>query len=187
MRPKTITLTTVILLISLLFSGCSAFRSGKSKVEDLPKYFSANPPFNARVRAMVNCTDKEYAFTLDWSFGAEGSEITVVLPESIAGVKARISQDTRTVSYAGAALSIPQSISPLEALPLLSLSWSSPAEEYLLKKKERAELVWTERRLDNEMEYRTTFDLSRMTPLEASVFVNGKKLVTYVFDTFNIE
>lgn len=187
MRPKLSALTVVMFLCALLFSGCTAFQNGKSKAEALPSYFSANPQFSSRVRAMVNCIDREYDFTLDWIFNADGSEITVTAPESIAGVKVRISQDTRTVSYAGAALYIPESISPLEALPLLKQCWSSPAAEYLLTGEERAELLWREQRLENELEYRTTFDLSRTTPLEASVFVNGEKLVTYVFDTFSVQ
>lgn len=176
------TVSTLSLLLLLTLTACSD-RSPGAVVERIPQYYAATTGFSARVRALVNRGSSENEFTLDWTYSNEGSEICIVAPDSVAGVRAGFSPDAHTVEYAGEALVIPETISPVEALPMLSRCWTGTPSEYS-GSEGRVQTVSFETLGDNALEFRTTFDTATLNPLEAEVFVNGTRMVTFVFDQF---
>ena len=77
--------------------------------------------FSADVRAEYS--DKTSEFTLRYAQSAESAEVEITEPETVAGIKARITGDALSLEYDGAILDIGSfgdtELSPMSALPLL--------------------------------------------------------------------
>lgn len=95
--------------------------------------------FTAKVRAEYS--DKTAEFTLDYEQDSEGTEIEIVEPETVKGIKAKVSNDGLSLEYEGAILDIgkltDRGLSPVSALPLLAGAM----------KDAHIDLVWTEENL----------------------------------------
>lgn len=181
MRSARILAVSTLSLLILLTS-CT-FDSHAHIAERVPECYSNASGFTAQVRTRVNRGSSENEFTLDWEHGSDGSEIRITAPESVAGVRAGFTPDARTVEYAGEALVIPESISPVEALPMLAQCWTAPASEYS-GGSDRVQFVWFDTLGENALEFRTVFDSATLYPIEAEAYVNGSRMATFVFDSF---
>lgn len=77
--------------------------------------------FSADVRAEYS--DKTAEFTLRYVQGPESAEVEITEPETVAGIKARVTGDALSLEYDGAILDIGSfgdtELSPMSALPLL--------------------------------------------------------------------
>ena len=121
----------VLLPLCLLFtfSGCgtekaelrlSEFSSGLSEKTELS--------FTADMRCEY--PDKAEKFALLFEKKPDGCTVTVISPESIAGIKAHVGSDTNKLEYGGAVLDVGDldqyGLSPMSALPLLYRALCSP-------------------------------------------------------------
>ena len=112
----------LLLCIALLLTGC-----GKSRAESEFETFSArlnaldSLRFTARVRAEYE--HKTARFTLRYEEGAEGGRVTVLAPELIRGVSARIRPGGTTLEYDSVVLDTGSldslGLSPMSSLPVL--------------------------------------------------------------------
>lgn len=77
--------------------------------------------FSADVRAEYS--DKTAEFTLRYAQSADSAEVEISEPETVAGIKARVTGDALSLEYDGAILDIGSfgdtELSPMSALPLL--------------------------------------------------------------------
>lgn len=77
--------------------------------------------FSAGVRAEYS--DKTAEFTLRYAQSEESAEVEITEPETVAGIKARVTGDALSLEYDGAILDIGSfgdtELSPMSALPLL--------------------------------------------------------------------
>ena len=174
----------ITLAISVFLTGCSAQRAAAHSAGQIPGLYASAHGFSARVETTVNRGDTENDFTLLWTTDDSGASIEIAAPESVAGIRAVITPDTRSLVYDGAALTLPETVSPLELLPMLRLCWQNPPAEYEASE-ETVTLVYYETAGDEAYELRTRFDAAALQPLEAAVFNNGERIVLYTFELFS--
>lgn len=171
-----------LLLIPLLvLSGC-AVRS--SAAERVPRLYASLPGFTARVSAVVDRGASENDFVLLWTAEPGGSTVEIVKPDCVAGISAVVTEDARTLVCEGAALTLPETLSPLELLPLLGTEWKTPCAECEASDK-TVTLVYFETLGGSALELRTRFDAQTLCPLDAAVFRDGQRCALYRFDTFS--
>lgn len=110
------------LMISLvLLCGCAD--NGEESFDQFVKGVSEaeTVSFSADVRAEYS--DKTAEFTLRYSQSEESAEVEITQPETVAGIKARVTGDALSLEYDGAILDIGSfgdtELSPMSALPLL--------------------------------------------------------------------
>ena len=120
----------LVIALSLILTGCAAQRGSVRAAQQIPDLYASADGFSARVRTTVNRGDLESDFVLLWQDRGSSASIEVASPSSVAGIRAEIAGDSRTLHYDGAALTLPETVSPLELLPMLRLCWQNPPAEY---------------------------------------------------------
>ena len=174
----------LVIALSLILTGCAAQRGSVRAAQQIPDLYASADGFSARVRTTVNRGDLESDFVLLWQDRGSSASIEVASPSSVAGIRAEIAGDSRTLHYDGAALTLPETVSPLELLPMLRLCWQNPPAEYEASE-ETVTLVYYETVGEEAYELRTRFDAAKWQPLEAAVFNNGERIVLYIFELFS--
>lgn len=115
-------LCPVILSFCLLLTGCGGrdIRSEFSAMSE--RLGGASLSFTANVRAEYE--DKTARFTLSYEEDGEGGSVTVLAPELIKGVTARIAQGSTSLEYATVVLDTGSldsfGLSPMSSLPVLA-------------------------------------------------------------------
>lgn len=120
-------LMSCVLMMTLLLAGCGG-QSGEESPDNLAaqirgEYLSLSA-WTATVSVTADYGERVYDFVLDVSWEKEGETVlTVVEPELIAGITARLKEDGAYLEYDGASLSTGpltgEGMTPLEAVPFL--------------------------------------------------------------------
>lgn len=122
-------LMSCVLMMTLLLAGCKAGVSGgEESAENLAAQIRAEylnlTAWTATVNVNVDYGERVYDFVLDASWQKNGETVlTVVEPELIAGITARLTDGGAYLEYDGASLSTGplsgEGMTPLEAVPFL--------------------------------------------------------------------
>ena len=171
MRKLCLSLT---LCLCLLMSGCGGREFAKAR-EDLAARLDGAEclSFTANIRAEYE--NKTARFTLSYYEDAEGGKVTVLAPQLIAGVSARIEPGSTSLEYDGVCLGTGElddfGLSPMSALPMLvqalreggmNTGWSEGGFT-VLELQSTDELVCT-----------VWFDGETMTPRQAELASDGR-------------
>ena len=163
----------LLLLLGLLLSGCgssAAERQYRAFSEELSQRDSL--AFTAQLRAEY--PDKSVGFVLDYAMKNGEQTVTVVQPESIAGIRARLLPGQVKLEYEDLILDTGDlnkaGLSPMSALPVLvealrsghlDSHWQEGGEPVV-------QLV-----LDDELSARVRFRPDSMTPTHAELICDG--------------
>ena len=171
MRKFCLSLT---LCLCLLMSGCGGREFARAR-DDLAQRLdgAACLSFTANIRAEYE--HKTARFTLSYYEDAEGGKVTVLAPQLIAGVSARIEPGSTSLEYDGVCLGTGElddfGLSPMSALPMLvqalreggmNTGWSEGGFT-VLELQSCDELVCT-----------VWFDGEAMTPQQAELASDGR-------------
>ena len=165
---------TLTLCLCLLMSGCGGREFAKAR-EDLAARLDGAEclSFTANIRAEYE--HKTARFTLSYYEDAQGGKVTVLAPQLIAGVTARIEPGSTSLEYDGVCLGTGElddfGLSPMSALPMLvqtlreggmNTGWSEGGFT-VLELQSCDELVCT-----------VWFDGETMTPRQAELASDGR-------------
>ncbi len=167
-------LSAALLPVALILSGCGG-ASARADFESFSKALAEeeNLSYTARVRAEYD--DSSVEFTLEYAEDTNGARVTVLSPEIIRGVSARVSAGETALEYDGVSLDTGElddfGLSPMSALPRLTEAMKSG---YL-------DTAWTE---DGELcalivpadgvSVQVRLDKYTNTPLSAELASNGR-------------
>ena len=121
-------LMSCVLMMTLLLSGCKAGGGGEENPENLAALIRGEylnlTAWTSTVSVTADYGQRVYDFVLDVSWEKDGETVlTVVEPELIAGITARLKEDGAYLEYDGASLSTGpltgEGMTPLEAVPFL--------------------------------------------------------------------
>ena len=166
-----------LLALSLLLAACGKDRAFKSEYESFSKELASAEAvsFTANVRAEYE--HKTARFALSYTGDESGAVVTVLAPELISGISARVSPDGTSLEYGEISLDTgsldSHGLSPMSALPVMMRALKSG----------HLDSYWTEDgktvlRLIPDDEYICTVWFGdEMTPLRAEVQSDGRIVV----------
>jgi hypothetical protein len=175
----------ILLCLALLLTAC-----GKSRGESAYKSFAERLnavdalSFTANVRAEYE--HKTARFTLAYEEGADGARVTVIAPELIRGVSARVAPGSSTLEYDTVVLDTGSldsfGLSPLSSLPALvramrtghlDSTWEEDGKTVVLLEP------------DDELRCSVWFEKSAMRPLRAELVTDGRVTVYVELNDWN--
>ncbi|NMA24178.1 MAG: hypothetical protein GX936_00780 [Clostridiales bacterium] len=177
----------------MIFSSC---RGAGSKGQDLALQIRAGllKAEKLALTAFVTADygDRVYDFTFSYSGNADEGEIEITSPESIAGVKAKISVSGGTLEYDGAVLDTgavtKDGLSPAEALPVLVSQWQTG---YIsgcnFEKLGDLETLAVTTDITETVRQRSWFDVKTRLPVRSEITDGVKTVITCEFENIFIE
>ena len=166
-----------LLALSLLLTACGKDRAFKSEYESFSKELASAEAvsFTANVRAEYE--HKTARFALSYTEDESGAVVTVLAPELISGISARVAADGTSLEYGEISLDTgsldSHGLSPMSALPVMMRALKSG----------HLDSYWTEDgktvlRLIPDDEYICTVWFGdEMTPLRAELQSDGRVVV----------
>ena len=189
-----------VLMMTLLLSGCQAGTAAETPEEAalaLREEYQALSGWSATVDISVCYSEAVYDFTLDASWQREGETVlTVIAPELLAGITARVAEGETVLEYDGAGLSLGlldgAGLTPVSAVPALmeqiekgymaKCAWSGGNGEYLQISFRDPELE-----ANTGTQFLLTFDRTSHALLRAEVSVAGETVLTASVSNFTTE
>ena len=191
-------LLSCVLMMTLLLSGCKG--SGGSSPEAAALVLRAKYENLAGWSSTVDVTagvgDKVFDFTLDASWQKEGETVlTIIAPELLAGITARIADGETVLEYDGAGLSLGlldgRGLTAVSAVPwvmeqiaggyMAKCAWAGENKELL-----QITFRDPEAEANAGTEFRVTFDRETLALNGAEVSVDGAAVLTVVFRNFTM-
>jgi hypothetical protein len=135
----------------------------------------------------------ERVFDFQIRFRGDGSlgEITIIKPDNLAGVTARVSDDGARLMYDGAALDtgpLGDGLSPAGIIPVLLAEWKGGFVGFLdTEKAGSRETLAMSSALTDTSSQRTWFDMKTNLPTRSEVVSNGRTVLTLVFENVAYE
>lgn len=188
-----------VLMMTLLLTGCgSREEEAVQRAVLMRGQYLSMSAWSAVVDLRVDYGEKVYEFTVDASWQREGETVlTVVEPELLAGITARITPEDAVLEYDGAGLSLGvldgAGMTPIAAIPALMnaaakgymawCGWREEGEQTLL------EMVCRdpEQEPGEGTEYSLIFDPDSCALLQGEVSVDGAVVLTAAVRDFTME
>lgn len=188
---RMITLMTSIIL-ALLLTGCTAKNSGQELALDIRARFLEAQTINITTSVTADYGDRVYDFVFTYAGDADSGIIEITSPESIAGLKAKVSVSGGTLEYDGAVLDTGAAtgdcLSPAEAIPVLLSQWQSG---YIsgcnFEKLGDLDTLAVTTDITETVAQRTWFDAKSKLPLRSELSDHGKMVIACQFDNVTIE
>ncbi len=112
-----------LLLVSLLLTGCGQ-RGSEKRFLAFSDALAAKETLSFTADVRAEYADRTLEFTLAYEKDAEGETVTILRPERIAGIRARLKPGGSTLEYEGLILETgpldPYGLTPMNALPKLT-------------------------------------------------------------------
>lgn len=128
--PMKKALLSVLILFPLLLCGCGD-RAAVSRFEAFSGDLAAREALSYTAQLRAEYPDRSVEFTLAYQKGAEGEAVTVLAPERIAGIRARLQPGNAALVYEGLILDLgpldAYGLTPMSALPRLTDTLASGA------------------------------------------------------------
>jgi hypothetical protein len=184
--------TLPIILAALLALASCAPKTDRAVTEfaQLREHLAAAANVTATAAVTADYGERVFDFRIKYQ-GADGAgEITILAPESLLGITARVADNAGTLKFDGAALdtgSLGDGISPAGIIPRLLAEWRSgfPDSLSLVTTGGRAELVMRSA-LTADARQTTRFDLSSRLPVRTEITSAGRVILTVVFENVTL-
>lgn len=163
------------LVLCILLAGCSAPTADEEARDLLGRIDLGSPSLTADVTADYG--DRVYSFRLKYADGV----VTILSPETIAGIEAQVGEDGVTLRYDGAEVftGTLAGISPMSALPLFI---NALGESYISDARfgpdDTLTIIF---RIDDDVQLSVDFDRQSELPISAEVTENGEMKLKITF------
>ena len=174
-------------ILCLTLGGCGSQDRGQSKAKEIQSRYAQSDEIEITADVTADYGDRVYDFSLQYIGGGSDGTVTVLSPENIAGLTARLSAGSGRLEYDGAELSIggltTDGLSPMEALPTMVKQWKTgfieAAQDEKLNGSDTVAVTYT----ISGTEYLITwFDGDTMLPIRGELFFDGAMVVAADFE-----
>jgi hypothetical protein len=180
-------LALVLMTAGALAPSCSgAGRRAEEKMLELRAAMLASDGFTATADIRADYGERVFDFKIKYAGGADGGEIAILEPESLAGVTARVADGGASLLYDGAALDtgpLGDGLSPAGIIPALISEWKTGFVDMLAEEKlgGRDTLAMTSA-LTESAAQTTWFDEATGMPVRAEAESGGRTVLTVEFE-----
>lgn len=162
-----------LLVLCLLLSGCGE-RAAKKEFEDFSQELAAREALSFRAALNFQYEDRSLDFSLGYARDSQGETVTVIEPEIISGLRARLSPKGDTLEYEGLILDTGApgtGPSPMSALPLLVRALCSGHLESCRREQDMS--VW-ELIPEDGTSVSVWLEEGPLVPVKAEIYLEGR-------------
>lgn len=173
----------IIFIISL--SSCSVSPSADELCDKLSVSLSEAQSLSVTAQVRADHGERVYDFLLRYEKSGSSPSVTILEPDCVSGITARIAEDGVTLIYDGAEIYTgyltDSGLSPAAVLPLAVSAWENG-----LLTSARLEGGWliTEHYISEDVSLVSRFDAETLVPAEAELFSAGYRCIDAVFEDF---
>ncbi|MDR0445936.1 MAG: hypothetical protein LBH17_02720 [Oscillospiraceae bacterium] len=173
-------------IIALSLTSCSASRRAEEKMLELRTALLASEKLTAIARIRADYGERAFEFKIKFTGDADGGELEILEPESVAGIRARVTGSGAELIFDGAALDtgpLGDGLSPVGIIPLLISEWKTGFVDTLTPERldGRAVLAMTSS-LTEKAAQTTWFDEATGLPVRAEAIADGRAALTIEFE-----
>lgn len=168
-----------IFLIFVLISGCKAGKDAYALANEVKIHYNdmINPSLTAKVTADYGDRLAEYTLVLN------GNEITILAPDEVSGVTARIGENGVSLIFGEAEIFSGEvtkgGLSPVSALPEMIDTWKSGV---ITSAWLEGDMLLVDYRITDSLSLRTQFDSATFAPLSAILTEDGGRVLSAEFE-----
>lgn len=185
LRKAALLLLFTLMLLSAL-TACSAKPKAAELAQTVRDSYTSADGISMNAELTANYSSRAYSFSVKYEEDDGGGTVTVLEPESIAGISARIGEDGVTLIFDGAEVFTGEvtedGLSPVDALPVIVKAWREGAvtgTEYV--KSDGAERLSVSYRITDSAALITVFDTDTYLPVSAELTRDGYTVLTLEF------
>ncbi len=170
----------------LLLTSCAA-QDGEQAARAIAARWKDAGAVTVTASITAEFSDRAADYRVQFAGNRSGGKVTVIAPESIAGICAQVGGDGTTLSFDGTVLETgvtnEDGVTPMNALPKLCAVWSGGNAAQLGAEKHEGTDAWLLVYRDAMMEYRTWFSRADLSPLAAEVLHDDRVILRIQYET----
>lgn len=176
----------LMILVCLLFAGCQKKDKSMQEALDFRTKLLASEGCKFTAQVQADYGERVFSFTLACGFDGEDGEITVLAPQTVAGIRAEIDGEDATLEFDGARLEYGKlangHAAPLTVPWLLGSTWQ---EDYIaLAGKDSGQTRVTYKKGYNEEELTVDTWFSEGVPTYGEVSYGGRRVLSITIQDF---
>ena len=191
-QVKTLALMITLISLTLLCSCRASKSSGQELALDIRTMLLEADRFDITTHVSADYGERVYAFTFRYTGGAQDGTLEIMKPESIAGLKAKVSVSGGTLEFDGAVLDTgavtKDGLSPAQCIPVLLSQWQSG---YMtgcnFEKLGNADTLAVTTDITEVVSQRTWFDVKTLLPISAELYDGGVMVLACGFENIIID
>ena len=172
----------LIFSVILVLSACSRSPDAGELALRLREDFAAGQSLKLTAAVRADYGERVYDFELSYEKTEGGATVTILAPESVAGISARVGEDGLTLEYNGAEVYTgaltDDGLSPAEALPLAVDAW---AGGLLTSARVESGLLICEYFISESVALVSNFDAETLVPVSAELISGGYRTLIMEF------
>lgn len=177
-------------IIAVFSASCAGKISANELAQRIRKSYTEADAVSLNAEVTANYAARSYKFVLKYVGTAEGGTVTILEPENVSGITAKIGTDGVTLSYDGAEVFTgevtAEGLGPVDALPVLVGAWrSGTVTEASRETVDGADCLRILYRITDEVTLSTLFDAETYFPVSAELVRDGYTVLTAAF--LNVE
>lgn len=167
-----------VLIVLFALSSCSAGKNAEALAKEVELDYTDPESVSLTARVEADYGERIWSFLL----ALDGDTVTILEPESVSGVTARIGEDGVTLAYDGAEVFTGEltagGLSPAQALPLMLRSWGGGLLTSAQLYGDTLELT---HRIEDGVSLVTEFDADTLYPSRAELYRDGQRVLSAEF------
>lgn len=179
------------LAVSIILCSCSS-EKGVDRVAELQAGFRScsTLEFSADIRADYG--DRVYDYGISYTGSVPAGTLTIVKPETAAGVTVKYSGGAAGMSYDGVEIYtgqiLPGGLSPVDAVPVLLSALADGLVTGTVEEKwDGTPCLAAIFRIDDRVDARVWFDTQALLPLHAEIYFDGARVIECDFYNMKVE
>ena len=171
---------------------CSSGENDRKKFDSFRQELLLAQRISCRAVITANFGSSVSEFEVEMEHSGNESRITVLSPESIAGISARISQDSARLEFDGLVLDMGEltedGLTPVEALPQMVTALTDGFVEYIWREAEdEKEYITVEITINDTADMQIWMDAGTMYPVYAQLRSDGNTIINCEFSQWTVE
>ena len=172
----------LIFSVLIILSSCSREKDAGELASRFRSDFAEAQSLKLTAAVRADYGERVYDFELSYERTEGGATVTILAPESVAGISARVGEDGLTLEYNGAEVYTgaltDDGLSPAEALPLAIDAWG---DGLLTSARIEKGLLICEHFISESVALVSNFDAETLVPVSAELISGGYRTLIMEF------
>ena len=183
---KILKIAALFVISALILSSCSGKMSADDLAREVKKSYTESDHISMNAEITANYAARAWRFLVKYEGGSGGGTVTILEPENVSGISARIDADGVTLVYDGAEVFTGEvtedGLSPVDALPVIVSLWRGGiVTGAAWETADGEKCLAVSYRITDGVTARTLFDTETLLPVSAELIRGGYAVLSLRF------